>query len=96
MIEINRNVSETAKINLVRQSGDLTNLPKSALKIYDILETEGPMKSITISKKCNISLRTVRYQLSRLIERDIARRIPDLEDTRSNYYILIHSRNTLR
>jgi DNA-binding Lrp family transcriptional regulator len=89
MLEMNRTVYDTGKNNLVKPLDVLNNLSDSARKIYHILTIEGPIRSITISKKYDMSVRTVRYNLSKLVDNKIVCRVPSIEDTRINYYRLI-------
>lgn len=89
MLEVGKIVQQTNKADIVKQVEALNNLSGTARKIYEILAKEGPIKSKTISEKYDMSVRTVRYNLSRLVERNVVRRIPDIADTRGNYYRLI-------
>ncbi|MHA2296012.1 MAG: ArsR family transcriptional regulator [Candidatus Hodarchaeales archaeon] len=64
-------------------------LPKSARQIYKVLKSEGAMKPNAITERTDLSARTVRYGLKRLVDHKIVGRFPDLHDLRSHYYRLI-------
>ncbi|MFW9992494.1 MAG: MarR family transcriptional regulator [Candidatus Odinarchaeota archaeon] len=68
---------------------DLAVLPKSARHIYGVLKSEGPMKPGLIKTKTDLSARTVRYGLKKLVDYKFVGRFPDLEDLRSHYYKLL-------
>ncbi|MHA1166779.1 MAG: MarR family transcriptional regulator [Candidatus Hodarchaeales archaeon] len=68
---------------------DISRFPKSARKIYRTLKTEGAMKPGIIIQKTELSARTVRYALKKLVDNKVIGRFPDLEDLRSHYYRIL-------
>lgn len=68
---------------------DITRFPKSARKIYRTLETEGAMKPGIIIQRTELSARTVRYALKKLVDHKVIGRFPDLADLRSHYYRIL-------
>ncbi len=68
-----------------------TGLPPSALEVGLLLEEKGPLTTKEISreaKKRGIEYRTVSFALRRLVSGNYAKRIPNLSDMRSPYYVV--------
>ena len=70
-------------------SSNLGNFPKSAQKIYHLLESEGPMKPQSITIKADLSARTVRYALSLLVAEGLVKKQISLRDSRQAIYSLV-------
>ena len=63
-------------------------LPKSALRILQLLTKSGPLSPRVISRETNVPLRTVTFALDRLVDTDICERVPNLGDMRRTLYIV--------
>ncbi len=63
-----------------------SNLPKSAVIVLSGLTHEGPMTPKSIIKKLKLPSRTVTYALRTLIDENIVRKIPNLNDMRQPIY----------
>jgi len=64
----------------------LGDLPKSAQETWKVLALNGPMKPCEIANRTDLSGRTVRYALSRLVSAKLVKKVPDLQDLRSHFY----------
>ena len=64
----------------------LQDLPKSAQETWKILASNGPMKPRDIANETELSGRTVRYALNKLVNAKLVAKVPDLHDLRSHYY----------
>ncbi len=76
--------------NQLQEDGEIhiTQLPKSAREIYQLLKANGALKPQEIGNHTTLSNRTIRYALKILIEGALVRRVPDLRDLRSHFYTL--------
>ncbi|MHA1785751.1 MAG: ArsR family transcriptional regulator [Candidatus Helarchaeota archaeon] len=66
----------------------LPKMSPSAQQIYLILK-EGPFTPKEILLRTNLSPRTLRYALKKLLGLKLIKKYPNFEDLRQNYYILI-------
>ncbi len=79
--------SVTTQQDLENFSNDrIENLPRSARKIYSYLAKVGQAKPRDLIEPLNMPPRTIRHGLKRLVEEGLVKKIPDLNDLRSNYY----------
>lgn len=69
----------------------LSDLPRSALTIFQVLQVRGALKSEVISQETNLSARTVRYGLKKLLDCKVVVKLPDFTDLRSSYYQVLSS-----
>lgn len=68
-------------------SATILKIPKSAKKIYSVLQEKGKLKSREIHELLpSYTDRTVRNALRRLIELELIKAECDLRDMRSRYY----------
>jgi predicted transcriptional regulator len=67
-------------------SSDENDIPPSALKIFDILQVNGPLTPKAISNKTTFSSRTVRYALKILLRLGLVKKLPNLRDARQFIY----------
>ena len=65
---------------------ELAKLPKSAREIFKLLSTNGALKPREIGLYTTLSHRTIRYGLKILVDGDLVRRVPDLQDLRTHFY----------
>ena len=70
------------------QEEKFTQLPKSAREIYLLLQNNGALKPREIGLYTTLSNRTIRYGLKILIDDNLVRRIPDLQDLRTHFYAI--------
>ena len=70
------------------QEDRFTQLPKSAREIYLLLQNNGALKPREIGLYTTLSNRTIRYGLKILIDDNLVRRIPDLQDLRTHFYAI--------
>ena len=82
-------VVEARKVEIVCDPMALQGMSRSIQVIYETLSKNGKMKPQDLSRKTELSARTVRYALQRLRDRELVRRVPDLADLRSHYYQII-------
>ncbi|MFP4631833.1 MAG: MarR family transcriptional regulator [Halobacteriota archaeon] len=64
----------------------IDDLPPSAKLVYKVLEYNGQMTQKEVSEETRLSVRTVRYALNRLGERDLIKQVPCLTDGRRTLY----------
>ncbi len=63
-------------------------VPKSALRVLQVLTHRGPLPPRVISKEANVPLRTVTFALDRLVNIDLCEKVPNLGDMRRTLYIV--------
>lgn len=56
------------------------------MRIFKVVRDDGPIKTIDIARKLNLSDRTVRHNLHQLCDEQLIRRCWTLGDTRITYY----------
>ena len=64
------------------------NLIGTEKTVYDTLRTEEKMKPTDLVSLTQLSPRSVRHALKKLIDKDLIDKVPDLYDLRSYYYFL--------
>ena len=67
----------------------LGRLSPSARVVFQILETKKQMRANEIDSQTPYSRRTVRYALRQLQNARLITQIPDMLDTRRNFYAII-------
>ncbi len=65
-------------------------ISKTAYQIIDILQLNGPQLLRDLVEMSGLSVRALRYALRRLIDLQIIKKIPNLQDMRSSYYDLYY------
>ncbi|MCY3414087.1 MAG: MarR family transcriptional regulator [Candidatus Heimdallarchaeota archaeon] len=65
-----------------------TKLPDSAIPILRYLENHGQKTQRELIQNLNLPTRTVRYSIRRLIERGLIKKMPNLRDMRSVFYVI--------
>ena len=68
-------------------------LNDNAIKILELLETEGPMSQKKIAQRVGIASRSTRTALKRLVEIGAVAKRPNLEDMRTSMYFLVGYNN---
>ena len=76
------------KVQTVEEGEELPKLSPSALEIYIILK-EGPFTPKDILCRTNLSPRTLRYALKKLLGLNLVRKFPNFQDLRQNYYAIV-------
>lgn len=76
------------KVETTEEGEELPKMSPSALEIYLILK-DGPFTPKDILDKTNLSPRTLRYALKKLLGLNLVRKFPNFQDLRQNYYALI-------
>ncbi|MFX0112997.1 MAG: hypothetical protein ACFFB3_00465 [Candidatus Hodarchaeota archaeon] len=68
---------------------NLTGAPRSVQLIFEALTDNGePLGLDALVEKTNLTKRTVRYALGRLLASELITRIPDLNDLRKGLYAI--------
>lgn len=66
----------------------IDELPPSAKLVFKVLEYNGEMTQKEIADETRLSVRTVRYALNRLKEKDLVKEVPCFDDGRQTIYDL--------
>ena len=69
-----------------RRSNDSKRLPEKAIPLLRFLENHGPKTQKEVILALDLPIRTVRYSIRRLLERNLIRKVPNLKDMRSVFY----------
>ncbi|MHA2425387.1 MAG: MarR family transcriptional regulator [Candidatus Thorarchaeota archaeon] len=64
----------------------MMQLPKSAVIVLRHLTTSGPMCPVDISQSAQLAPRTVSHALKRLVNDELCKKIPNLQDMRRPLY----------
>ncbi|MFW9954908.1 MAG: MarR family transcriptional regulator [Candidatus Thorarchaeota archaeon] len=64
----------------------MMHLPKSAVIVLRHLVRGGPMCPVEISKTASLAPRTVSHALKRLVNEELCKKIPNLQDMRRPLY----------
>ena len=65
-----------------------TRLPESAIPLLRYLQAQGRKTQRELIEELGLPTRTVRYSIRRLLERGLIRKIPNLRDMRSVFYLI--------
>ena len=75
------------KVGTVDVGEKISKLSPSAQEIYFILKN-GPFTPKQMLVKTNLSPRTLRYALKKLLGLNLIKKYPNFEDLRQNFYVL--------
>jgi DNA-binding MarR family transcriptional regulator len=76
--------SSTVTINDVERL--YPNMSESEKLVMLLLSSDKPKKIGDLTKETSISLRSIRYSLKKLLNKDLIISFPDFNDLRSQYY----------
>ena len=77
------------KVRTIDMGENFSKLSPSAQEIFIILKN-GPFTPKQILLKTNLSPRTLRYALKKLLGMNLVKKFPNFEDLRQNFYALAH------
>ncbi len=90
MFQLEISDNELNENDIVINIGELS-IPRSAKKIFEILNNEGPLTSGDLEKKCSYSDRTIRNALKRLINIGLVRKVANFSDMRTSLFHVCRS-----
>ena len=65
-----------------------SKLPDAAIPLLRYLQDSGKKTQRQLINSLNLPTRTVRYSIRRLLERGLIKKVPNLKDMRSVYYLI--------
>ncbi|MCY3414091.1 MAG: MarR family transcriptional regulator [Candidatus Heimdallarchaeota archaeon] len=65
-----------------------SKLPEAAIPLLRYLEANGKKTQRELIQNLNLPTRTVRYSIRRLLERGLIKKVPNLKDMRSVFYLI--------
>lgn len=65
-----------------------SKLPDAAVPLLRYLEANGKKTQRELISNLNLPTRTVRYSIRRLLERGLIKKVPNLKDMRSVFYLI--------
>ncbi len=74
---------------MLKENEYVDNLPPSALEVLSVLRREGPLTPKELFEKTELAPRTVRYALKVLLNYKLVKKVPNLQDLRQNFYVVL-------
>ena len=71
-----------------KKMSESTRLPESSIPLLRYLQSQGRRTQRELIEELGLPTRTVRYSIRRLLERGLIRKIPNLKDMRSVFYLI--------